>query len=74
MSAGQLSEPMVKRLEPVRCGRCNWPVGHMNKRVAGAEGGGLCTRCTKDERGKTISIYTFYGVIPADQEDSSIRS
>ena len=59
-------EPMVKRLSPVRCGRCNWPVTHMNKAVAGSEAGGLCTRCTRDDRGKPIAVYTYYGVAPSD--------
>ena len=58
------ARPMAERLSPVRCGRCNWPVTHMNKAVPGAESGGLCTRCTRDEQGRKISVYTFYGVVP----------
>lgn len=56
--------PMVDRLSPVRCGRCNWPVAHMNRGVPGAEAGGLCTRCT-DDRGKRLMVYTFVAVMPA---------
>lgn len=41
------AQPMVSRLSPVLCGRCNRPVGHMNKMVPGAESGGMCTRCEK---------------------------
>lgn len=55
--------PMVERLSPVRCGRCNAPVGHMNKAVPGAESGGLCTNCTRDERGVKIKVYTYYAVV-----------
>lgn len=58
------ARPMVDRLSPVRCGRCNWPVAHMNRGVPGAEAGGLCTRCTRDERtGKSIQVYTYVGVV-----------
>lgn len=56
--------PMVKRLTPVRCGRCDWPVTNMNKSVPGAEAGGLCTRCTS-ENGRPIKVYTYYGVVEA---------
>jgi hypothetical protein len=65
---------MVERLSPVRCARCNWPVAHMNRGVPGAEAGGLCTRCTKDERsGKSLMVYTFIGVIapPDDKEHAT---
>lgn len=55
-------QPMTARLSPVRCGRCNWPVAHMNRGVPGAEAGGLCTRCTT-ENGKQIRVYTFVGII-----------
>lgn len=56
---------MKDRLSPVRCGRCNRPVTHMNKRVPGAEGGGLCTNrdCERDENGKRIFVYTYCGVV-----------
>lgn len=57
------ARPMVDRLSPVRCGRCGWPVTHMNKGVPGAEAGGLCTRCTRDERGKPMQVWTYYGVV-----------
>jgi hypothetical protein len=57
------ARPMVDRLSPVRCGRCNHPVGHMNKTVPGAEAGGLCTRCTRDENGKPIRVFTYCGII-----------
>jgi hypothetical protein len=60
------ARPMTERLSPVRCGRCNLPVSHLNKTVAGAEVGGLCTNCTKDERGNRIKVYTFYGVVTSD--------
>lgn len=61
------TRPMVERLSPVRCGRCSWPVSQMNKAVPGAEGGGLCTRCTRDENGKPIRVYTYLGVVAAPQ-------
>lgn len=61
-----VARPMVERLSPVRCGRCNTPVAHLNKTVARSEAGGLCTNCTKDERGNKIRVYTFYGVVPSD--------
>lgn len=54
--------PMVERLSPVRCGRCSTPVTHMNKAVPGAEAGGMCTRCTKDELGRRIVVYTYCAV------------
>jgi hypothetical protein len=57
------SRPMAERLSPVRCGRCNTPVGHINKTVPGSEHAGLCTNCTKDERGR-VRVYTYYGVAP----------
>jgi hypothetical protein len=57
-----LTQPMITRLSPIRCGRCGWPVSHMNKAVVGAEAGGLCTRCTKDEQGKRIFVYTYLAV------------
>ena len=58
---------MVERLSPVRCGRCNWPVGQMNKAVPGAEAGGLCTRCNRDEHGKPIRVYTYCAIAaPSD--------
>lgn len=57
------AQPMVDRLSPVRCGRCNRPVGHLNKAVPGAEAGALCTNCTRDENGR-VKVYTFYGVAP----------
>lgn len=56
-------QPMTARLAPVRCGRCNRPVTHMNKGVPGAEAGGLCTRCTRTEDGKRLEVWTFCGVI-----------
>jgi hypothetical protein len=61
----QQARPMVERLSPVRCGRCNWPVAHMNRAVPGAEAGGLCTRCTS-ENGRSIRVYTYIGVVPPD--------
>jgi len=65
------ARPMAERLSPLRCGRCGWPVAHLNKRVPGAEGGGLCTRCTKDERtGKPLMVFTYYGVIDAADDNS----
>jgi hypothetical protein len=60
--------PMAERLSPIRCGRCGHPVGHMNKRVPGAEAGGLCTRCTRDEMGKQIRVFTYYGVVEDRRE------
>ena len=60
--------PMVERLSPVRCGRCNWPVAHMNRGVPGAEAGGLCTRCTRDDRGKSMLVYTYVGVIASGSD------
>jgi len=39
----------------------------MNKNVPGAEGGGMCTSCTRDDRtGKPMVVFTYYGVISAD--------
>jgi hypothetical protein len=64
----QSARPMIDRLSPVRCGRCNWPVAHMNRGVPGAETGGLCTRCTS-ENGKQIKVYTFVGVVLGDKEN-----
>ncbi len=61
----QQARPMAERLSPVRCGRCNWPVAHMNRSVPGAEAGGLCTRCTS-ENGRPIKVYTYVGVVPSD--------
>lgn len=55
--------PMAERLSPIRCGRCGHPVGHMNKNVPGAEAGGLCTRCTRDEHGKPLRVFTYCGII-----------
>ena len=60
------ARPMVERLSPVRCARCNMPVAHLNKTVAGTEVGGLCTNCTRDEWGVKIKVYTFYGVVASD--------
>ena len=60
-----LSEPMVKRQSPVRCGQCNRPVTHLNKSVPGSEGGAFCTNCTKDERGR-IRVFTFVAVAPCE--------
>lgn len=57
------ARPMVDRLSPVRCGRCNWPVAQLNKSVPRAEAGGLCTRCTRDDNGKPIRVFTYYGVV-----------
>jgi hypothetical protein len=65
---GTPERPMAERLSPVRCGRCNWPVGHMNKAVPGAEAGGLCTRCTRDESGKSIRVFTYYGIVVASTQ------
>lgn len=66
------ARPMVERLSPVRCGRCNWPVAHMNRGVPGAEAGGLCTRCTKDDRtGKQIQVYTFVGIVATSSDRDS---
>ena len=39
---------MHERLSPILCGRCGHPVAHLNKRIVGAEAGGMCTRCTRD--------------------------
>jgi hypothetical protein len=65
------AEPMVKRLSPVRCGRCNTPVAVMNKQAPGSEAGGLCTRCTKDEQGR-IRVYTYVAIIePSDKDRAS---
>lgn len=50
--------PMAERLSPIRCGKCGWPVAHMNKMVPGAEGGGVCLRCEK--------AFTYYAIIEAD--------
>lgn len=55
--------PMAERLSPIRCGRCNTPVAMMNQQVPGAEGGGLCRRCKKDENGRDIRVYTYIGVV-----------
>lgn len=63
----QQARPMVDRLSPVRCGRCNTPIALMNQRVPGAEGGGLCRRCKKDENGRDIKVYTFVAIVaPVD--------
>lgn len=51
------ARPMATRLSPIRCGQCGKVVGHMNKSVPGAEGGGMCLRCEK--------AMTYYGVITA---------
>lgn len=59
---------MLERLSPIRCGRCNSPVGHMNKSVVGAESGGLCTRCTRAENGKPMAVYTYVAVVSAGSE------
>ncbi len=59
---------MVERLSPVRCGRCNTPVAVMNKQAAGSEAGGLCTRCTKDESGRQIKVYTYVAIISGDDK------
>lgn len=59
------SQPMVARLSPVRCGQCNRPVTHLNKAVPRSEAGGLCTNCTKDERGR-VKVYTFVAVAPCE--------
>jgi hypothetical protein len=61
--------PMVKRLSPVRCGRCDWPITHMNKSVPGSEAGGLCTRCTS-ENGQKIKVYTYQSVVEAAQDSA----
>lgn len=62
-------QPVIKRLSPMNCGRCGWPVGHLNKTVAGAEAGGLCTRCTKDQKtGKDLMVFTVYVVIKAGDD------
>lgn len=59
--------PMVARLSPVRCGRCNTPVAVMNKQAPGSEAGGLCTRCTKDDTGQKLRVYTYVAIIaPVD--------
>lgn len=64
-----MQRPMVDRLSPVRCGRCNHPVTHMNKTVPGSEAGGLCTRCTRDDRtGKPIQVWTYFGVVAAGSD------
>lgn len=51
------ARPMVERLSPIRCGRCNKIIGHMNKTVPGAESGGMCKSCEK--------AFTYYGVVAA---------
>ncbi len=51
-------QPMEARLSPMRCGRCNWPVCHVNRGLPG-EGKALCTRC---------KVYTYYLVIAAAHE------
>jgi len=60
--------PMVDRLSPIRCGRCGHPVSHMNKAVPGAEAGGLCTRCTTDESGKRIRVFTYYAIVESARQ------
>lgn len=40
----------------------------MNRAVPGSESGGLCTRCTKDETGKPLRVFTYYGVVPSEME------
>ena len=57
-------QPMRDRLSPIRCGRCGRPVSHMNKAVPGAEAGGLCTHCTRDESGKKLLVFTYYAIVP----------
>lgn len=61
------SQPMKDRLSPIRCGRCNWPVAHLNKAIPGAEAGGLCTRCNKDETGKQLRVFTYVAIVEAHQ-------
>ena len=56
--------PMVERLSPVLCALCKHPVAHMDHGVPGAKAGGLCTRCTKnDKTGKPREVYTFEVVV-----------
>lgn len=64
-----VARPMVDRLSPIRCGRCSTPVAVMNKQAPGAEAGGLCTRCTRDESGRSIKVYTYVAVVapPVDR-------
>jgi hypothetical protein len=55
--------PMATRLSPVRCGRCNLPVTHLNKAVPGSEVGALCTNCKNDQQGR-LRVYTYMGIAP----------
>lgn len=63
------SQPMQERLTYLRCGRCNWPIAEVNMLLP-AEVSVKCGRCTRDQGGKPLAVYTMLRVVVAPSSES----